>query len=67
MIDKCPKCEETDCDCVIKDEELGPMLVMQAHPEIQRDLNLQVNKNPGVLKYLLHNTYSSNNDMEFDF
>lgn len=42
LIDKCPKCGETDCDCVIRDEELGPMLVMQAHPEIRRDLNMQV-------------------------
>ncbi|CAG9760085.1 unnamed protein product [Ceutorhynchus assimilis] len=41
LMDKCPKCEETDCDCVIKDEEIRPMLVMQAHPEIRRDLNIQ--------------------------
>ncbi|XP_048522305.1 sodium- and chloride-dependent GABA transporter ine isoform X2 [Dendroctonus ponderosae] len=41
LIDKCPHCEELECDCVIKEEEIGPMLVMQAHPEIRRDMNIQ--------------------------
>ncbi|XP_066146284.1 sodium- and chloride-dependent GABA transporter ine-like isoform X2 [Euwallacea fornicatus] len=40
LIDKCPKCGETDCDCDIK-EEMNPMLIMQAHPEIRRDINIE--------------------------
>lgn len=56
LIDKCPKCGETDCDCVIRDEELGPMLVMQAHPEIRRDLNMQ------VLNIPYNTVYRSNYD-----
>ncbi|XP_066247922.1 sodium- and chloride-dependent GABA transporter ine-like isoform X2 [Euwallacea similis] len=40
LIDKCPKCGETNCDCDIK-EEMNPMLIMQAHPEIRRDINIE--------------------------
>ncbi|CAH0555766.1 unnamed protein product [Brassicogethes aeneus] len=36
LLEKCPKCDEMDCDCIIKDEECGPMLVMHS-PEIKRD------------------------------
>ncbi|XP_063907694.1 sodium- and chloride-dependent GABA transporter ine-like isoform X2 [Zophobas morio] len=28
LSDKCPKCEEFDCDCIIRDGEIEPMLVM---------------------------------------
>ncbi|XP_030746913.1 sodium- and chloride-dependent GABA transporter ine-like [Sitophilus oryzae] len=38
LMDKCPKCDEPDCDCVLKEEESSPMLVMQAHPEITGDI-----------------------------
>ncbi|XP_050310141.1 sodium- and chloride-dependent GABA transporter ine-like isoform X2 [Anthonomus grandis grandis] len=46
LIDKCPKCSETDCDCLIMEEETGPMLVMQAHPDIRKDLNMQTGPMP---------------------
>lgn len=35
IVEICPKCNETDCDC-IKEEDEGPMLIMRA-PEIKRD------------------------------
>lgn len=28
-MDKCPKCDEMECDCVVSDEDNGPMLVMK--------------------------------------
>ncbi|XP_049823175.1 sodium- and chloride-dependent GABA transporter ine-like isoform X2 [Aethina tumida] len=42
LLEKCPKCDEMDCDCVIKDEECGPMLVMHT-PDIRRDISVPYN------------------------
>lgn len=58
LMDKCPKCDETDCDCAIKEEECGPMLVMQAHPEIRKDMNIQsgmpIYNTPNVNNHVNH-------------
>ncbi|XP_074031277.1 sodium- and chloride-dependent GABA transporter ine-like isoform X2 [Leptinotarsa decemlineata] len=29
IVERCPKCDETDCDCFLKDEEMEQMLVMR--------------------------------------
>ncbi|RZC34697.1 SNF domain containing protein [Asbolus verrucosus] len=38
LCDKCPKCEEFDCDCIIKEDEIEPMLVM--HKPDSKDGNM---------------------------
>ncbi|XP_015839016.1 sodium- and chloride-dependent GABA transporter ine isoform X2 [Tribolium castaneum] len=37
LLDKCPKCEEFDCECVVKEGEIEPMLVM--HKPDSKDSN----------------------------
>lgn len=56
MFDKCPKCEEFDCDCVVKEDEIEPMLVM--HKPQLRDGNstsipfyIPLNRVPTVHKF----------------
>lgn len=40
LLEKCPKCEEQDCDCIIK-EEVEPMVIM-SHPDSHKDVNSSV-------------------------
>nr|CAH7746159.1 unnamed protein product [Callosobruchus chinensis] len=37
ILDKCPKCNQMDCDCILKDDEASPMLVVPKPQEIIRD------------------------------
>ncbi|XP_044271183.1 sodium- and chloride-dependent GABA transporter ine-like isoform X2 [Tribolium madens] len=37
LFDKCPKCEEFDCECMVKEGEIEPMLVM--HKPDSKDSN----------------------------
>lgn len=39
-MEKCPKCDETECDCVVNEEDNGPMLIMRATADIKRDRTL---------------------------
>ncbi|KAJ8961072.1 hypothetical protein NQ314_006002 [Rhamnusium bicolor] len=39
LLEKCPKCDEMDCDCIINDDDVGPMLVMLPS-DIKQEENL---------------------------
>ncbi|KAG5896455.1 hypothetical protein JTB14_002597 [Gonioctena quinquepunctata] len=36
ILERCPKCDQIDCDCVLKDDDMGPMLIMHSPADIDR-------------------------------